>query len=56
MFRVIFNHIKEKSTQSKSLKCYTSDYKNSEMTYRISGNFGAMEILALLADDKNTLN
>ena len=24
--------------------------------YRISGNFGAMEILALLADDKNTPN
>ena len=27
-----------------------------EVTYRISGNFGAMEILALLADDKNTPN
>ena len=24
--------------------------------YRLSGNFGAMEILALLADDKNTPN
>ena len=24
--------------------------------YRISGNFGAMEIVALLADDKNSPN
>ena len=28
----------------------------SSLKYRISGNFGAMEILALLAEDKNTPN
>ena len=26
------------------------------LVYHISGNYGAMEILALLADDKNTPN
>ena len=34
MFGVIFNHLKEKITPSElSLKCGTSTYKNSEMTY-----------------------
>ena len=31
-------------------------YDHPSIKYRISGNFGAMEILALLADDKNTPN
>ena len=33
--------------------CFTG---NTKSTYRISGNFGAMEILALLANDKNMQN
>ena len=38
---------------------YTKDIYGSlelQIQYRLSGNFGAMEILALLVDDKNTPN
>ena len=45
-FDLFFNHFQE--------FCITQ-VKNSEK-YRISGNFGTMEILALLVDDKNTPN